>query len=157
VSVDLPEGSSRFGGSLAMEKTFIEDRLELELGISGVIGGGESELSVSLLFKKPWQLSSKVELMIGVGPELPHSLENHGETAPGVVARLDFTFRPRKNVGWFLEPGYELVFHREARVRRDGRPSHWLVRTRLAAPMLLRALRARSPGDASRPPAFWQT
>jgi len=113
-AVELPDGSGHFGGSVAVEKTLIEKWLELELGISATSGHGESELAASLLFKKPWQISPKVEFMIDVGPELSHALNADGGTSPGIAAVLDFMFWPSKNVGWYLEPGYEVVFRHGA-------------------------------------------
>ena len=88
----------------------IENWLELELGLAVTSGAGERELAASFLFKKPWQLSPEVEFMIGVGPELSHSLEGHAGTAPGLVSVLDFMFWPTKNVGWYVEPAYEIIF-----------------------------------------------
>jgi hypothetical protein len=110
-ALDLSEDhAAHGGGSIAVEKTVIDNWLELELGVSLTHGGGETELAGGLLFKKPFRLSSKVEFMIGVGPELVHSLGAQGGTAPGLVSVLDFMFWPNRNVGWYLEPGYEVVF-----------------------------------------------
>jgi len=113
-SVQSSDGSSHFGGSIAVEKTFVESWLELELGVSATGGSGEKELAASLLFKKPWTLSPQFEFMIGIGPELVHSL-NNGGTAPGLVSGLDFMFWPSRNVGWYVEPTYEIVFDHGSR------------------------------------------
>jgi len=114
-SVQLSDGSSHFGGSIAVEKTFVENWLELELGISATGGGGEKELAASLLLKKPWTFSPQFEFMIGVGPELVHSLQPNGVTAPGLVSGLDFMFWPNRNIGWYVEPTYEIVFDHGSR------------------------------------------
>ena len=114
-SVQLSDGSSHFGGSIAVEKTFVENWLELELGVSATGGSGEKELAASLLFKKPWTFSPRFEFMIGVGPELVHSLQPNGATAPGLVTGLDFMFWPSRSVGWYVEPTYELVFDHGSR------------------------------------------
>ena len=109
ISAGGSEGT-RLGGSIAAEKTVLEDWLELELGISAVTRRGETEIGGSLLFKKPWQLTRRIEFMIGLGPELVHAVGESGGTNPGAVAVLDVMFWPKRNVGWYLEPGYEIVF-----------------------------------------------
>jgi hypothetical protein len=40
---------------------------------------------------------------------------------------LDFMFWPKKNIGWYVEPGYELTFH-------DGTRHHGLA---IAAGLLI--------------------
>jgi hypothetical protein len=114
-AVSQSGGSAHVGGSVAVEKTVIENWLELELGLAVTSGAGERELAASFLFKKPWQLSPKVEFMIGVGSELSHTLQGHGGTAPGLVSVLDFMFWPTKNIGWYVEPAYEIIFRHGSR------------------------------------------
>ncbi|HTQ08715.1 MAG TPA: hypothetical protein VMI31_01450 [Fimbriimonadaceae bacterium] len=110
LAVETPGGSTQTGGTLAVEKTFVERWLELELGISA-FGGPEPELSVDLLFKKPYPLGPKSELMIGLGPEVVRSMSGPDRgTFFGVGAALDLMFWPSPDVGWYLEPGYEVVF-----------------------------------------------
>jgi hypothetical protein len=106
---DLPAGSWQSGGTLAFEVTPIEDWLELEFGASAMRGSGRTETSGDVLFKKPFQLSPKTEFMIGLGPEI---VRLGSRTSLGAEAALDFMFWPfkHKDVGWYLEPGYELVF-----------------------------------------------
>jgi hypothetical protein len=109
-------GGSSFGGDLAVEFTPIENRLEIEVGTSGLFAHHSAEWDTGLLFKKPWTLSRTAEFMIGVGPEWVHTREG-GVTrnaAAGSFA-LDFMFWPRgqRRVGWFLEPGYEYAFGRD--------------------------------------------
>jgi hypothetical protein len=97
------------GGTVALEVTPIENWLELEVGVSALRGADGSDLSLDLLFKKPYRLSSRAELMIGMGPELVRGARRG--TSIGVEAVLDFMFWPRDSIGWYVEPGYELVFH----------------------------------------------
>jgi hypothetical protein len=106
---DLPAGAWQAGGTLAFEVTPIEDWLELEFGASAIRGAGRTETSADVLFKKPYQLSAKTEFMIGLGPEIVRS---GSRTSLGAEAALDFMFWPykRKDVGWYVEPGYEVVF-----------------------------------------------
>jgi hypothetical protein len=106
---DLSTGAWQSGGTLAFEVTPIEGRLELEFGASAMRASGRTEASADVLFKKPYRLSAKAELMIGLGPEIVRS---GSRTSLGAEAALDFMFWPykQKDVGWYLEPGYELVF-----------------------------------------------
>jgi hypothetical protein len=107
------------GGTLAFEVTPIEHWLELEVGVTAVRSGGDAETSVDVLFKKPWRFSPSFEFMIGLGPELVHAPGADHRTYWGLSSVLDFMFWPRKNVGWYVEPGYELT-------RRDGATQHGL-------------------------------
>ena len=71
--------------SVAVEFTPIEHWLEIEAGVSTLFGGGQTEWSTDLLFKKPFTLSDQVEFMVGVGPEWTFSRDGTkiaGEAAP---------------------------------------------------------------------------
>ena len=68
-SQGLTGGGSSFGPTLAVEVTPIENRLELEAGITALFKRHSTEWSADLLFKKPWALSKKAEFMVGIGPE----------------------------------------------------------------------------------------
>jgi hypothetical protein len=52
-------------------------------------------------------------------PELIHETGPHPQTFWGLSSVLDVMLWPRKNVGWYLEPGYEVTFH-------DGGAHHGL-------------------------------
>lgn len=104
---DLGERTRQQGGTLAIEVTPIENWLELELGLSAVAAAGHTEASADLLFKKPYRLSSQSEFMFGLGPELVRSGQR---TFWGTEAAADFMFWPRRDVGWYVEPGYEVVY-----------------------------------------------
>lgn len=105
------------GGTFAFEVTPIENRLELEIGISAIPSDGGVEMPLDVLFKKPWRFSPQFEFMIGAGPEIVHSFGPNRGTFWGVEAVLDFMCWPRKNIGWYVEPGYEITF-------RDGMRHH---------------------------------
>jgi hypothetical protein len=117
--VDWERGESEVhsGGTFAFEVTPVENRLELEIGITAVPADGGVEMPVDVLFKKPWRFSPQFEFMIGAGPEIVHAFGPDHGTFWGVEAVLDFMFWPRKNIGWYLEPGYEVTF-------RDGIRHH---------------------------------
>jgi hypothetical protein len=106
---DFPHG--KFGPSAAIEFTPIKNWLEIEAGVSPLFGGGRTEWSADLLFKKPFTLSDKLEFMIGAGPEWIFTRE--GTKVAGEVA-LDFMYwpTPDRKYGWFLEPTYSYSFSR---------------------------------------------
>jgi hypothetical protein len=104
------EGFHAKGATFAFEVTPIKDRLELECGVTAIRANGVTETSVDLLFKKPWSFSKQVEFMAGVGPEIIHATGAEAGTFWGLSAVADFMFWPKKNVGWYLEPGYEADF-----------------------------------------------
>ena len=115
------------GGTFAFEVTPIENKLELEIGIAAVPADGGVEMPVDVLFKKPWRFSPTFEFMIGAGPELVHSFGPDHGTFWGVEAVLDFMFWPRKNIGWYVEPGYEITFRDGAQHRGVGVSAGLLV------------------------------
>jgi hypothetical protein len=109
----LTGGPAGLGGTLAVEVTPIERWLELEAGLTGLAWNGRRELSTDLVFKKPFQLSSSVEFMAGVGPELSWDLTKpHHPRSLATEFVLDFMFWVTRNVGWYAEPSYSLTgFH----------------------------------------------
>jgi len=112
----LSNGGASFGADVAVEVTPIENWLEIEAGVTPLFSRHHStEWDTDLLFKKPWRLSKKAELMAGVGPEWVHAREP-GMRANSVAgeAALDFMFWPsgKHKFGWFLEPGYDYSFAR---------------------------------------------
>ena len=108
------------GGTFAFEVTPIENWLELEVGVTAIHGDTGTELPVDLLFKKPWQISRTFEFMIGAGPELVHATGPESATFWGLEGVLDFMFWPRKNVGWYVEPGYEVTMRGGVREHAVG-------------------------------------
>jgi hypothetical protein len=115
------------GGTFAFEVTPIENWLELEVGFTAIRTDASTEMPVDVLFKKPWRFSPQFEFMIGVGPEIVHTTGPNSATFWGLSSVLDFMFWPRLNVGWYVEPGYELTF-------RGGATRHGLA---IAAGLLI--------------------
>jgi hypothetical protein len=111
----LKGSGSNYGPTIAVEVTPIENWLELEGGVTSLLGHGNTEWDTDLLFKKPWTLSDKVEFMFGVGPEWAHTT-GHGSTNNSVGGEvvLDFMFWPslKHRFGWYLEPSYGYDFGR---------------------------------------------
>jgi hypothetical protein len=104
------EGLHAKGGSFAFEVTPFERWLEVEVGVTAIRADGSTEIPVDVLFKKPWTISRQVELMIGAGPELIHATDSEHGTFWGFSSVVDLMFWPTRNVGWYLEPGYEMTF-----------------------------------------------
>jgi hypothetical protein len=102
-----------FSPTVAIEFTPIENRLEVELGVTPTFTRHSTEWDTDILFKKPWTLSKKVEFMFGVGPEWINTWKYGIATnsVAGEVA-LDFMFWPaaRHRFGWYLEPAYDHSF-----------------------------------------------
>jgi len=114
-SWNIKDGGASFGPTVAVEFTPIENRLEIEAGVTPLFARHSTEWDTDLLFKKPWTLSKKVEFMLGVGPEWVHA-RNSGVTTNSVSAELagDFMFWPsrKRRFGWYLEPAYDYNFGR---------------------------------------------
>jgi hypothetical protein len=115
------------GGTFAIEVTPIENWLEVEVGFTAIRADASTEMPVDVLFKKPWRLSREVELMVGLGPEIVHTTGADHSTFWGLESVIDIMVWPRKNLGWYFEPGYEITF-------RDGTRHHGLG---LAAGLLI--------------------
>lgn len=109
----LTESQSSFGPTLALEVTPIENWLELEAGVTPLFRRHSTEWSIDFLFKKPWTLSDKKEVMLGIRPERIHT-NAYGSKMNSVAAEVapDFMFWSSKKhkVVWYLEPNYEYRF-----------------------------------------------
>ena len=83
------------------------------MGVTPLFRRHSTEWATDLLFKKPWTLSDKVEVMLGVGPEWVHSSVYGVKTnSVGAEAAPDFMFwrSAKHRFGWYLEPSYEYQF-----------------------------------------------
>lgn len=102
-----------YGGTLAAETTPIEHWLEVEAGATVLGTRRPHEIAADFIVKKPFEISSTVELMAGLGPELSWTL-TRGSPARRVATEcaLDLMVWPTKNVGWYLEPTYDLTSFR---------------------------------------------
>jgi hypothetical protein len=113
---DFAGGAFSLGPSLGIEVTPIKDWLEIEAEVSPVFGGGRTEWETELIFKKPFELSDKLEVMPGLGPAWFYKT-GHGESSSsiGAVALVDFQIWPsaERKLGLFIEPSYSYDFGRE--------------------------------------------
>lgn len=112
-SWNVKGGAATFAPSLAVEVTPIENWLELEAGTTPFYLRNRTEWDTDLLLKKPWTLSKKAELMLGVGPEWVHTRQN-GTTTNSLAAEAaaDFMYWPAKKhrFGWYIEPMFDCDF-----------------------------------------------
>lgn len=103
---NLRSKSTSYGAAIAIERTIVEDRLELELGLTRLDTNGR-ELGFDVIFKKPFRLSKQAEFMVGAGPQATRHFSNmeRGTTfAVEVVA--DFMYWLSEDVGWYAESSY---------------------------------------------------
>jgi len=114
-SWNVTGGAATFAPNFAVETMPIENRLELEAGVSPYYTRHSTEWDTDLLFKKPWTLSRRAEFMLGMGPEWVH-LRQNGKTTNSIAGEVagDFMFWPARKhrFGWFLEPAYDYSFAR---------------------------------------------
>ena len=103
-------GDSSFGPTVGVEFEPIKNWLEIEIGTGPMFGNGIREWDTDILFKKPFTLSDKLEIMIGAGPQWGSAFG--GSTKAGVEIATDFMFwsSPDRKLGWFLEPSYSYTF-----------------------------------------------
>jgi len=116
VSHGLTGEGATFGPTVAVEVTPIENWLELEAGVTPSFRRHATEWSTDFIFKKPWTLSKKAELMVGIGPEWVHARQ-YGTTNNSIAGEAvgDFMYWPssgKHRFGWYFEPGYEYNFGR---------------------------------------------
>lgn len=103
------------GPALAIEFTPIKNWLELEAGVTPLFRSHSTEWDVDLLFKKPWDLSKKIEFMAGLGPQWGHVNQFGVKTSSwSGEAVLDFMFWPsaKRKFGFYVEPSFDYSFAR---------------------------------------------
>jgi len=112
-SWSMKDSSASFGPNVSVEVTPVRNWLELEAGVTPAFGRHSTEWDTDLLFKKPWDLSPKVEFMAGIGPEWIRTRAGRiTSNAIACEAVLDFMFWPSRShrFGWYLEPDYDYSF-----------------------------------------------
>jgi hypothetical protein len=109
----LTDPGSSFGPTVALEMTPIKNWLEIEMGTTSSFGRHSTEWGTDFLFKKPWDLRSGIEFMIGIGPEWLNT-RKYGVRTNSLAAEtvLDFMFwkGSAHKIGWYFEPTYEYSF-----------------------------------------------
>ena len=96
---------------LGVELAAIEDRPAVEIGVAMSRQGG-AERETEVILKKPFQLSPKMEFMLGAGPTWTHtSGAGEGENSFGATLALDFMLWPSDRFGWFFGPSWGYAFN----------------------------------------------
>jgi hypothetical protein len=105
-----PTAAANGGPTIAFEFTPIKAWLEIEIGTGPFFGAGPADWSTDVLFKKPFDLSEKVELMVGAGPAFDTTFR--GSMMIGTEFAFDLMFWPwpDRMFGWFIEPNYTYSF-----------------------------------------------
>ncbi|MBU3548940.1 hypothetical protein [Polynucleobacter sp. P1-05-14] len=101
------DGSKAYGTSLAVEFTAIEHQLEIEMETQYLSTSNPKELGAQIIFKKPFELASDIELGVGLGPAIWRKTSSPSSgLQSGVAFVADFMFWTTKKVGWYLSPSY---------------------------------------------------
>jgi hypothetical protein len=107
---ELSERTSHLGPAVGIEIEPIENRLEIEFGASTYRSQGSTNWELELPIKKPYRLSSAVEVMPGLGPTWTHAAGPGGRASNwGAEAVIDIFFWRTQRVGWYLEPSYGIA------------------------------------------------
>jgi len=108
------EGSgpiSPVGPAVQIEVEPIDNWLEIEFGAATDRSQTETDWALDLAFKKPFQVSSAVEIEPGLGPSWTHATQSGVRSGTwGVEASVDFVFWRTQRMGLFLEPSYGFSF-----------------------------------------------
>lgn len=112
--LEFGPASVHAGLSAFVEYEAVDAWLEIELGVQVLAAEGGVEVPVDLLFKKPFTLSHRLEMMVGLGPEVVRTFRgSRNGTHWGAELASDFMFWPSPHAGLWVEPTYDFVF-------RDG-------------------------------------
>jgi hypothetical protein len=104
---EISERTSHVGPAVGIEIEPIENGLEIEFGASTYRSQGATNWELELPFKKPFRLSSTIELMPGLGPTWAHTTQPGVRSSTwGAEAVIDFFFWRSKRFGCYLEPSY---------------------------------------------------
>jgi hypothetical protein len=108
---EISERTSHIGPTVGIEVEPIENWLEVEFGATTYRSQGATNWELELPLKKPFQISSTLELMPGLGPTWAHTTQSgQRPTTWGAEAVIDLFFWRSKHFGWYLEPSYGIAF-----------------------------------------------
>jgi hypothetical protein len=100
------DGKRSFGPSFALAVTPIEHQLEVEFGLTPMFDHGKADWEGEIVFKKPFELSKNLELLVGIGPQWATPSNSFG-----AVAKLDLVYWKTPKIGLFVEPSYSYAFN----------------------------------------------
>lgn len=110
----LKGGGASGGPNIAAEVPIVENWLEVEAGVTPFFGHGGPEWDTDLVFKKPFDLTEKLEFAVGVGPGWVHTTGAGRADALAVegILELAYWFRAQHDIGLYVEPSYDYSFGR---------------------------------------------
>jgi hypothetical protein len=105
----LSHGGASYGSEVALEYTVIEHWLEIELGTSPQFSKGQAEIGTDFLLKMPFELTTRLEMLISAGPVWIHKPDANSVAAE-VTTEFVYAAWPKEHVGIFFEPSYTYDF-----------------------------------------------
>jgi hypothetical protein len=105
----LSQGASSFGPEIGLEYTVIEHFLDIELATSAQFSKGQQEFDTDLVFKKPFELSDRLEFLIGAGPVWIRKADADSFAGEAIVEFV-YSAWPERHVAFFIEPNYSYEF-----------------------------------------------
>jgi hypothetical protein len=110
----LKGGGPSGGPDVAVEVGVVPNWLEIEVGVTSLAGRDGTEWDADFVFKKPFDLTDRLELAIGVGPQWAHTTGAAKADAIAAEALVELAYwpHPEHDIGLFVEPSYEYGFSR---------------------------------------------
>jgi hypothetical protein len=105
----LKRGDFSSGPDIGFEYTVIERWLEVEVTTTPAFSKGQVEFDTDFVFKKPFELTDRLEFLIGAGPLWLHKPEGDSVAAEAIV---EFVYEawPERHTAIFVEPSYAYDF-----------------------------------------------
>jgi hypothetical protein len=96
-------GGAGFGPSAAIEFEPIKNNLVIEAGLAPLFDrSGHADWDFDLLFRRPFDLSKKVEFEPGIGP----TFNGAGQVGAQVSFEFMIWTSEEREFGWFIDPSY---------------------------------------------------
>lgn len=106
---EISEQSSHLGPAVGIEIEPIENGLEVEFGAATYRSRDATNWELELPIKRPFRLTSAVEIMPGLGSTWSHTTQpGEPRSAWGAEIVVDLFFWRSHRFGWYLEPSYGL-------------------------------------------------
>ena len=87
----VSDGGQSFGPEIGLEHTIIEHYLEIEVAVSPLFSKGPTEFDTEFLLKKPFDLTDRLEFLVGAGPVWIHKT---GVDSVAGEALVEFVYSP---------------------------------------------------------------
>jgi hypothetical protein len=104
-------GGTSYGPEIGLEYTIIKRWLEVETSVNPLFRRGQAEIGTDFIFKKPFQITDRLEFLIGAGPEWIHRTNKEPDSVAGVaITELVYEILPERHVAVFVQPAYSYDF-----------------------------------------------